>query len=170
MKKYSKNQFSVIAVHIVLISFCMMLISCGATNTLLLESPSEKTSSKTIKIVEAKSTVEVSSEMKENFNKLLKKEIYSKGKFSEGNGITLEYRFLQFNEGSRMARWLTGGFNNAGEGTLTVEAVIKNGNNFIIAKIQVEGKIVYGFFGGSIDRAMTQVAQGVAKYTITNFQ
>jgi len=153
--------------YLFLYSLLLLLVGCGVGKTLVLEPPEESYRVKSIEIVEQKPTIKVPENIRSKFKKDLAKNIYLK--FNEGLELKLEYKFIQFNSGSRFTRWFWGGIGNAGEGSLTIQAVFYDKNGKKLSTIQVEGKIQSGFFGGSFDEALEKAAKELADYTIKNF-
>ncbi len=86
-----------------------------------------------------------------------------------GKELTLKYRFIQFQEGSQFERWFWGGIGNAGEGSITCEVLFLDPAGAEVAKIQSEGRIGSGFFGGSIHDALGKMGEEVGKYTVQHF-
>jgi hypothetical protein len=78
--------------------------------------------------------------------------------------LKIHYRFIQFNPGSQFSRWFWGGIGSAGKGSLTVEVRFLDGSGRELAKIQSEGEITSGAFGGSFDFAVQKAATEVAEY------
>lgn len=80
--------------------------------------------------------------------------------FEKGSGITARYRYVAFNEGSQVARYLVAGLAGGSKVVLEVDFVDPNGT--ILSTVRGEGTVAGGFFGGSnktgIDKAINQVA------------
>ena len=142
-----------------------ILTSCGAGKMMVLEPVHSVPSNPGVKIQAANDTVRISQEVSDKFFKYLSDSLYAEGKARRGDDIVVKYRFLQMNEGSRLARWFTAGIGNAGEGTLTVEATYYDQSGKLLGKIHTEGKIGSGFFGGSVDHALEKAACEIANYT-----
>lgn len=68
-----------------------------------------------------------------------------------------------------MARWFTGGIGNAGEASTMVEFEFLSPEGEALSKIQVEGRIGSGFFGGSTDSALKKAAREAAAYAANSF-
>lgn len=153
-----------------LITLCLIALSgCGAGKVLVLEPVNPCQSVRTIHVQPTADTIKLDPTMAKKFEKILTAKMYAKDKFSPGNEITLKYRFLQLNEGNRFSRWFLGGIGNAGEGTLTVEACYFDKSGKQIGKIQAEGKIGSGMFGGSFENAFEKAADEIVKYTYSSF-
>ncbi|MGB7370785.1 MAG: hypothetical protein WA907_05995 [Erythrobacter sp.] len=85
--------------------------------------------------------------------------------FSRGDGITIRYRYVGFNEGSRVGRWLTGGIGGQSKVLLEVDFVDQSGD--VVARVRGEGGVGGGLAGGSnktgIDKAIAEVAEYAAR-------
>ena len=143
----------------------LILTACGTGRTMVLEPLHPMPSTTGVSIQEENDTVKVSQEISNKFSNYLSNKLYEKGRVQKGGDLILKYRFLQMNEGSRLARWFTAGIGNAGEGTLTVEATYYDKSGKLLGKIHTEGKIGSGFFGGSVDNALQKSAIEIANYT-----
>lgn len=142
----------------------LLFSGCGAGRTIVVtptESPETFTAAE---IIEDKSTVSVPAEVNTSFQTKLSQLIFTEGGFARGPGLKISYRFIQYNPGSQFSRWFWGGIGSAGKGTLTVEVRFLDQNNKELAKIQSEGEITSGVFGGSFDFAVQKTANEVAAY------
>lgn len=110
------------------------------------------------------STVDVPTEITDKFETHLREKLNEAG-FKDNKDLTLHYRFIQVNEGSRFARWFTAGLGNAGEGTLTTEIKYLDSNRQEVGKVQAEGKIGSGAFGGGFDNAIESSIEEIVGYT-----
>lgn len=138
-------------------------------NNGLERTPAERHIAKTYSLAEGQSTVGCDEAVKRQFEQEIK-DGFAEANMPEGNDLKIEYRFVQFDEGSRLVRYMAGGLGNAGEGEMTVEVIFKNRDNKELSRIHVGGKINSGFFGGSFDHAVEHSAKQVVRYVITNFK
>lgn len=138
---------------------------CGAGRTMVL-APAETSERFTeAEIIEGQSTVNVPSEANASFHSKLSQLIYGPGGFASGpGGLKIQYRFIQFTPGSQFTRWFWGGIGSAGKGSLTVEATFLDPAGKELSRIQAEGEITSGAFGGSFDFAVQKAANEVAEY------
>lgn len=148
----------------ILAALICLLTGCGAGRTMVLAPPEGADKFQSAEISEAKSTVEVPEEVKSFFQEKLSKLLYGEDNFTRGPGLTIKYRFIQFNPGSQFTRWFWGGLGSAGKGSLTVEAKFLDQNGKELAKIHSEGEISSGAFGGSFDYAVEKAANEIAQY------
>ena len=148
----------------ILLTFTLFVIGCGAGRTMVLapaETPDKFTEAE---IIEGQSTVSVPSDVNAAFQSKLSQLIYGEGGFAQGPGLKIKYRFIQFNPGSQFTRWFWGGLGSTGKGSMTVEVVFLDTTGKELAKIQSEGEITSGAFGGSFDFAVQKAATEVAEY------
>ena len=110
-------------------------------------------------------TVPVPNSVKSNFEKMLSKKLFADGVVRRGRGVTLKYRFIKYNEGNQLARYLLGGLGNTGEASMMIEVCYLDSRNNSLGKIQTEGRISSGILGGSSDYALSRAAGEVADYT-----
>lgn len=84
--------------------------------------------------------------------------------FDEGDGITVNYRYLTFDEGSQVTRYLMGPIAGGSKVVLEVDFVGPDGE--ILSTVRGEGTVSGGFFGGSnksgIDGAINEIADYAA--------
>ena len=149
-------------------SVCILLAACGSSKTMVLDTPSEIKYIKSFELVHGKSTTGVPKEAQDLFLNTIEKKLTEIGYF-KGNELIIEYRYIQFDEGDRFARWMWGGLGNSGEGEMTVEVKFKDVKGNEISKIHVGGKIGSGVFGGSFDHAVENAALEVTRYVEKTF-
>jgi len=145
------------------------LLGCGAGKTLVMEPPTSRKSVDFVELVKGKSTVEVPEEVLKTLETKLDEFLYKEGGYKKGPGLTITYRFLQYNPGDQFSRWFWGGIGNAGQGSLTVDAMYTDSSGQQLGKIQCEGVIGSGFFGGDFSFAVEKAANEIAEYTKKNF-
>ena len=141
--------------------------ACATGTTTVLERATERQAVKTLRIVAAENTVDVPPDVTAHFQSRLREYLITDGKYGAGDDLTLRYRFIQVDEGSRSLRWIIGF--GAGKGELTVEVVYLDASGNEVSKINVGGELSVGFFGGDFDEAVSNAAREAAEYTIANF-
>ncbi len=143
-----------------------ILTSCGTAKTIVYDPVVIPGHVNQVQIARGSDTVPVSENIKSIFEKQLKKNLYADGIIQSGpGGISLQYRFIQYSEGNRFARYMLGGIGNTGEASLTVEVIYFGCDGTELGKIHTEGKISSGAFGGSSDEAIKKAAEEIAHYT-----
>ena len=151
-----------------LFSLAGLLASCGTGRTMILQAPDREYRIPTYRLEQSGSTAAVPAGIRTRFEAAVNKIILATG-MKTGEALTLRYRFIQFEEGDQFARWFWGGIGNSGEASLTTEVVFLDSTGKELAKIQSEGRIGSGFFGGTLNEAIEKMAEEVADYTIKNF-
>jgi hypothetical protein len=145
-----------------------ILVSCGSARTIIYDPvviPDTMISMNQVEIFNRSNTVFVPEEVQALFEKKLKKSLYCDGRIQCGPGVSLEYRFIQFNPGNRFSRYMLGGIGNTGEASLQIEVTYVGSDGSEFGKVQTEGKINSGLFGGSSDNAVERAAEEVGNYT-----
>ena len=86
--------------------------------------------------------------------------------FQRGAGLTVRYRYVGFNEGSRVGRYLAPGIAGGSKIVLETDFVAPDGT--VMATVRGEGEVRGGFLGGSnktgIDRAVRDIADYAARH------
>ena len=140
---------------------------CASATTTVLEPTAFAIKSGSINISHGSDTVPVEEEYGSYFRTKLGEELYKAGAFTEGDGLTLQYRFIQLDQGSRAERYLLGPI--AGKGTMTIEILFLDPEGTEVSKIHTGGEVSGGFFGGSFKSALDKAAKEAAEYAINNF-
>ncbi|RMD88478.1 MAG: hypothetical protein D6807_05670 [Alphaproteobacteria bacterium] len=156
-----------------IVLLALLLSACGAGRTIVLD-PAERSEIETYvaaSVVHGEDTIEVPEKVTAAFGKELDRAFFGdKGAFEKGDdGLKVTYRFLQFDPGNRFSRWFFGGIGNAGEATMLAEIRFDRPDGVEMARIQVEGKIGSGFFGGATDSALEKAAKEAADYARAHF-
>jgi len=121
-----------------------------------------------MKIEHGKDTASVDEEYSAYFRNQLAGHLYEEGGFSDAEGMTLRYRFIQVDEGSRFSRYMLGPI--AGKGTMAIEIVYLDPAGVEIAGVETGGEICGGIFGGSFRSALKKAAKETAEYARSNCQ
>jgi hypothetical protein len=151
------------------IALAMLTASACATATTTVREPAARDfKSETVAIEHGSDTVSVEEEYGTYFRNKLAQELYADGGFAEGEGMVLQYRFIQLDQGSRAARYMFGPI--AGKGTMKIEIVFLDAERTEIATIETGGEVSGGFFGGSFKSALDKAAQETADYAIAKFR
>jgi len=144
------------------------LAGCASATTTVLEPSSSAVKAETMTINHGDDTVAVDAEYGSYFRTKLGEELYAEGGFADGAEMTLQYRFIQLDQGSRAARYMLGPI--AGKGTMTIEILYLDAEGAQVAKIHTGGEVSGGFFGGSFKSALDKAAKEAAEYAIANFR
>lgn len=87
--------------------------------------------------------------------------------FAEGDGISVVYRYLTFDEGSQALRYLMGGI--AGGSTVVLEVDFVGPDGTVLSTVRGEGRVSGGFFGGSNKSGIDHAIDEVADYAAATF-
>jgi Domain of unknown function (DUF4410) len=159
---------AIISKSILIISLALYVSACASGTITVLTPVTQQADYKTLKIESGTDTVTLPADARAHFEKRLNEYLYdAKSGFTRGDELTLRYRFIQFDEGSRVARYVIGF--GAGKGKMTAEVVFTDRSGNELAKIHVEGEISMGFLGGDFDQAISAAARKVADYAIKTF-
>lgn len=154
---------------VVLLALVLTLIGCGTAQTVVMN-PVEKNIVISGVSVEADNhNIEVPEDIVQKLQAKIEEGLYKDNRYQRSRGLKIVYRFLQQDKGNQLARWFWGGIGNAGEASLTVLVRYLDVENNELGKIQVQGKIDSGFFGGSFTEAITKAADEIVKFTVVNF-
>jgi hypothetical protein len=111
-------------------------------------------------------------ELKTMFEKQLRADLFGTpdkpGPFTEGPGLTIRVKVVQFEGGNQFQRWMWGGIGNAGEASMQLSTDFLQGEKKL-SNIQTEGRIGSGFFGGSVESAVQKAAEEISKYAVQTF-
>lgn len=88
--------------------------------------------------------------------------------FTRGDGMTVRYRYLGFDEGSQALRYLTGPIAGGSKVVLEVEFVGPSGE--VLSTVRGEGTVSGGFFGGSNKSGIDNAIKEIATYAEERFK
>lgn len=146
-------------------------VAC-ANNSLMVETPnasSYRTQFATISAAE--STVAVDAENQAYTLRKLNEAFFGGDAplFKEGEGISVQYRYVTFDEGSQAARYLGGGILGGGS-KVVLEVIFLNPNGDELAVVRSEASVNGGFFGGSNKSGIDAAVKNVAEYAAAEFR
>lgn len=149
----------------------LLLSGCGAGRTTILERPTMSIEATGIDILMEDPLTPMPEDLIARFARAMNAAFLDeKTGFVRGSDLKIRWRVVQFEAGSRFARWLTAGIGNAGEASMTAEVRFLTPDDIQVARIHVEGRLGSGFFGGSIDSALEKAAEEAADYAQANFR
>ena len=147
--------------------FALVLIqACASGTTTVLSPPESDARFSSVSIVSSEDTVAVEEGLADYYEEKLREYLFVEDGFSEGDELTIQFRFIQLDKGSRAARYFIGF--GAGKGELTIETVFLDADGAEVAKIQSGGEISVGFAGGSFREAVAKAAEKTADYAKDN--
>ena len=151
---------------------CLFLTACGTGRTMVMEPVAERKAFANAKLERATDSVAVPEELRAMFIEEIRKDLYgtaeAAGPFTEGDGLTIRVKVVQFEGGSQFQRWLFGGIGNQGEASIQLLTEFFEGDTKL-SHIQTEGRIGSGVFGGSVQSAVEKAASEISDYAVSNF-
>jgi hypothetical protein len=166
MRHLSRSTASAVAL------VCLFLTACGTGRTMVMEPVAERKVFTAAKLERASDSVEVPEELRSMFTDKLRADLYGTadkaGPFSEGDGLTIRVKVVQFEAGSQFQRWFFGGLGNQGEASMQLLTEFFEGDRKL-ANIHTEGRIGSGFFGGSVESAIGKAVGEISTYAVKNF-
>ena len=155
--------------NVLMLMAVSVLAACGTARTLVLEPVADTGKFSRADVIAHNPTVEVPAEVTAKLEAVVNRGLYESGAFQHGPDLRIFYTFVSHDAGDRFARWFWGGIGNAGEGSVTLMVRYVDQSDRELAKTQVEGRIGSGFFGGSMDEAITKAGEEVVKFTVDRF-
>jgi len=144
----------------------LLVQACASGTTTVLAPAKSEARFSSASIETGDDTVAVEDGLAEYYEEKLREYLYAEDGFSEGDELTIRYRFIQLDKGSRAARYIIGF--GAGKGELTIETVFLDSEGVEVARIQSGGEIAVGFAGGSFREAVAKAAEKTADYAREN--
>lgn len=146
-----------------------MLAACAGSSNLVMNPNRSTYKAQAASLVYDGGTVNVEDGSAAELKKYMEQAFYEKGvNFGRGSELTVKYGFMSFDEGSQAARYLLGPI-GGGEAKMVVGAEFFDAAGNSLAKIQSEGRLSGGFFGGDASSAIKKAAEEVAAYAKANF-
>jgi len=161
------NQKAIKAAFGLIIFSAFFFSGCMSVNHQVTKSIAQKQSLMSVDI--SKNTSSLNAKETELFEKTLLTRLEKAGFQKSGkNKLTIEYKVVNFNPGSRFLRYMFGIF-GAGKATLTLEIkYMKDGK--VLSEAKVDGQLRIGTFGGPAGSLFEEAGLKVAEYTIANFK
>ena len=148
-------------------SFAFSSTSACANSSLLVEEPNSSSyRTSTANIEYDKSSVAVDADNVAYTQQKMEEAFFGGDQplFDKGQGLSVKYRYVAFDEGSRAARYLLGPI--AGGSKIVLEVDFVNPDGTVLSTVRGEGTVAGGFFGGSnktgIDKAIDEIADYAA--------
>lgn len=158
-----------IGLHLVAAVLAGTLVAgCAGSSNMVVTPNQSDFRSQTVDLVYGGATVSAEDEGVTELKRYMEEAFYEKGLFSRGAGLTVKYGFMTYDEGSQAARYFLGMI-GGGEAKMVVGAEFYDTNGNLLARIQSEGRLNGGFFGGDASSAVKKAAQEIANYAAANF-
>lgn len=146
------------------------LSACGASHMVVMEPNRSAVKAEGVQLVYDDSVMGVPQEAVDKVKRYMQDRFFGEGAaFTRGNEMTVRYGFVGFDEGSQFSRWFFGGLGD-GKATMVIQAEFVDQNGNVLAKVQSEGELSAGFFGGDSDSAIKKAVGEIGDYAETNFQ
>ena len=145
----------------------LALSACAGSDLMVLEKNSSNYSSNVVNLVYEEATVPVDPGKQALLAKYMDDAFTDVG-FTLGEGLTMRYGFIGYDEGSQAARYFLGGI-GGGEAKMVLRAEFYDRDGNKLASVQSEGRLAGGLLGGDSDTAMMKAAEELADYAKANF-
>lgn len=158
--------------HFAFTAFAALTLSACANSALTVESPNRSNYRTDTARVERdpEMIVDVDAENMAYTQQELEKALFSGEAplFKQGDGLTVRYRYVGFDEGSRLGRYLTAGITGGSKVTLEVDFIGPDGA--VLSTVRGEGSVNGGAFGGSNKSGIDKAVKKVAEYAATQYR
>lgn len=155
-------------ITIALIGISLAVSGCAGSSNLVVMPNTSEYRSGSVTLEYGGATVEAEDKGVSELKAYMEKAFFEKGLFEKGEGLTVRYGFMTYDEGSQAARYFLGGL-GGGEAKMVVGAEFYDNDGQLLAKIQSEGRLSGGFFGGDASSAIEAAAKEVAEFAAANF-
>jgi len=91
-----------------------------------------------------------------------------KAVFKPGSDLTIRYRFVGHNEGSRLGRYLTMGMAGGSKTYIVADFVVPTGE--VVGQVRAEGSVGVGIAGGSAKSGIDGAVKKIAAYAQATFR
>lgn len=151
-------------------ALAFLVTACGEGHTVVVSTPAPGIKAQTATIVYEEATVKAPDATVAKMKQYLEQRFYQgkAPKFQVGNELTIKWGFIGHDAGSQFTRWFIGF--GAGSAKTVVKADFYDAAGNKVGSIQADGSVSGGFFGGSSDEALKQVADEIGKYAEANFR
>lgn len=89
--------------------------------------------------------------------------------FGRGYDITVRYRFVAFEPGSRLGRAVLGPL-GVGAAQMVIEAEFVDQEGKVLSRVRSRGETRAGFFGGSFYSAVDRAVEDIRRYAVVQFK
>jgi hypothetical protein len=144
-------------------------LSACASSALTVEQPIRaQVRGAAVNLTYGESTVDISPEAVSYLNERMNQEFFTGDTpLRAGNDVTIRYRFVAYEKGSRAARYFGGGL-LGGKAKMVIEAEFLSASGERIGLVRSEGEVAGGAFGGSHNSAIDKAVKEIRDYARTN--
>ncbi|MEO0500124.1 MAG: hypothetical protein AAF205_06145, partial [Pseudomonadota bacterium] len=141
-----------------------VLSACAGSSNMVMQPNKAAYKANAVNLVYEGATVDVEEKDVAELQKFMENEFFGGDTpFVRGEDLTVRYGFMQFDEGSQAARYFLGVV-GGGEAKMIVGAEFVDNQGNVVSKIQSEGRLNGGFFGGDAGSATKLAAREIADY------
>jgi hypothetical protein len=153
-----------------LLLISMPLAACTSSNLTVEQAAKTPIRVQAVELQMADSTVNISDDAKNYLNERMRN-AFTGGDaplFKQGADMLVRYRFVSFEKGSRVARYLLPGI--AGGSTMIVEAEFVDPNGVVVSRVRGQGNVGGGIAGGSHNSAIDSAVNQIREYAQNTFK
>jgi hypothetical protein len=144
--------------------------ACTSSNLIVEQAARAPVSVQSVNLVYGDSTVNVTDDAAAYLNERMRNAFHGGDApaFAQGNDMTVRYRFVSYETGSRVVRYLLPGI--AGGSTMIVEAEFVSPSGEVIARVRGQGNVGGGIVGGSHNSAIDSAVNQIREFAVANFR
>ena len=151
------------------LAVALLISACAGSSNMVVSPNRTNYKADQVNLVYEGATVGADDKGVAELKKHMEEQFFEKGLFQRGSKLTVKYGFMTYDPGSQAARYFLGAL-GGGEAKMVVGAEFFDENGTLVAKIQSEGRLGGGFFGGDSDKAIKKAAEEVAQFASANFR
>lgn len=151
------------------VAMVLLLLGCAGGHSLGVEGVKQSIPSDTVKLVYGGSSVGVSLGVARRLMRKIEQRLFDERQYSRSGGLTVTYRFTQFDPGGRYNLWFMIDMDLADSGAITVDVTYADGDGRHLGAFEVVGDLGHNFFGKPFDPTLDYIADAVAQYTVEHF-
>ncbi len=155
---------------LIMLMVVITLSACGTSTSIVKQSAPDRQTLQGLSLTEIEPAIAVPEDMRQVMREQLEHALYEDKHFAQGSELTVRYRFVGYNGGNRLKRWLAEGVGHWGEGSIVVITEFVDNKGVVIATLESLGRIDSGIFGGGIKSVAARVAEDIADYASHQFQ
>ncbi len=148
----------------------MPIAACTSSNLTVEQAARNPVRANSVNLQYADSTVQVSQDAQTYLQQRMNNAFLGGDApaFRQGQDMTVRYRFVSFERGSRVARYLLPGI--AGGSTMIVEAEFVSPSGEVLARVRGQGNVGGGIAGGSHNSAIDSAVNQIREFAVNTFR
>ena len=153
-----------------LLLLAMPIAACSSSNLIVEQAARNPIRAQAVNLVYDNSTVNVSDDAVTYLRDRMENAFHGGDApaFARGQDVTIRYRFVSFERGSRIARYMLPGI--AGGATMIVEAEFVSPSGEVLSRVRGQGNVGGGLVGGSHNSAIDSAVNQIREYAVANFR